>query len=507
MEKEEKVENIVYTAVSGASAETVQRFGTAVKEHVVAYTGQDNEAGTQLKKSLKKIAEEKVNPDYYSQNIKQQAGFSAEVKETANVNAAKIIRGDTSRKIRTDDLGRVNDPLYDHVEIDASGKIIAGSASQMKFVGSTPPEALDKLVSKEFAKYLENDVKIVVPSDYYDGILQEADSKIVQLNRQLNCQLEKGNYETADQLRAKIKSYQTVKNNLRSSTVSNDEALFARLHPNQSTVKSVASVSHQAGLETAKYGAVIGGSVSIIQNIVALTKGEEDTQQAIVNVAKGTASAAAVGYGTSFVGSSIKGIMQNASAQSVQALSKTNLPGVIVTASVNAAKTMGRYFNGEISGIECFEELGEGTTSMISSALFSTIGQIAIPIPVIGGLIGSMVGYAIASASYGLLVNSMKEAKLAHEERIRIEEACAQQIELIKAYRKDIEMMTEQYLTSHIASFHQAFSDMKTALQIGDVDGLIASSNAIANELGKEALFRNQSEFDALMNSREPIKF
>ena len=40
-------------------------------------------------KGLKQISDEKVNPDYEYQDIHQQAGFSAEVKDVARENAEK----------------------------------------------------------------------------------------------------------------------------------------------------------------------------------------------------------------------------------------------------------------------------------------------------------------------------------------------------------------------------------------------------------------------------------
>lgn len=429
-ESKEPDENIVNAGISGASAEAIQRYGSAVKEHVVAYSGSDNEEGKQLKKSLKSIADEKVNSNYKKQNFKQQAGFSAEVKETVKANAERKINRETTRKVRTDDLGRVNDPLYDHVEIDASGNIIANSGSQMKFVGGDPKEALNKLASKKFSKYLEADAKIEVPSDYYEGILREADAQIAKLQKQVDTQIAKGNAETVDVLKKKIFDYQKIKQNLRQSNVSTDEAMFARLHPKLSTLKDITKISHRAGIDTAKTAGIIGGSISIVQNLVAVAKGDLEMEAAAKNVVKDTTTSVVVGYGTGFVGASIKGAIQNAGSDTVRVLSKTNLPGVVVAVAVSATKTMSRYFNGKITGLECFEELGEQGTGMISSSLFAIIGQAVIPIPVVGGLIGGMVGYAISSASYGTLLQTLKEEKYAHEERIRIEQACEEHIQM-----------------------------------------------------------------------------
>ncbi|MEG1550801.1 MAG: hypothetical protein RR355_00860 [Oscillospiraceae bacterium] len=499
MSNKNEKDNLKNAAIIGGTQEQIQKYGSAVKEHIVSYTGVDNETNRVLKKSLKSIAEQKVNPNYKQQNLRQQAGFSAEVKDTANYNAESIIKKSPTQKIRTDDLGSVNDPLFDHVQIDSGGNVISGSASQMKFVGNTPKEALDKLASKKFAKYLDNNVKIEVPSDYYEGILKEASTKIGNLENQVQEQLKKGNTERVKQLKKQINDYETIKKNLQKSSVSNKEAMFARNHPKLSTVKSVAQVSHRAGLETAGESAIIGGSISIVQNIVSLMKDEISTEEAFENVAKETVSASVIGYGTGFVGSTIKGMLQNSSSSTTQALAKTNLPSTVVMVAISATKTMNSYFKGDINGVQCFEQLGEQGTGMISSALFAAIGQTFIPIPFVGGLIGSMIGYAISSASYGIFLSFLKEAKLAKEERLQIEKACAEHIKLIKEYRIEMEQIIQEYFVTHIEIFHKSFENIKDALKIGNIDGFIDSTNNITKKLGGTVLFETQKECDDLM--------
>ena len=497
--------NLVNAAIAGASAERVQRYGSAVKEHIVAYSGIDNENGIRLKKSLKTISESKVNPDYKAQNLKQQAGFSAEVKEAANANAENIIKGSKNRKVRTDDLGKVNDPLFDFVEIDGKGDIIPGSGIQMKFVGSNPKEALNKLASAKFSKYLDNNAKIEVPSDYYDGIMEEADKAIEKLQKQIENQRSAGNGERAEQLQERLDRYKKIRENLKKSTVSNEDAMLARKYPKLSAAKSIAGVAHRAGVASAKTGAVIGSSVSIVKNLVALVKEEKDAGEAVSDVARDTMSAAAAGYGTGFAGAAVKGWMQNA-GRYARNLSKTNLPGTMVTVTLSVGKIMGRYFTGDIDGVTCFEELGEQGVGMLSSSLFAAIGQAAIPIPVVGGLIGGMAGYAIASASYGILKDALREEKIAQEERVAIERECDEYVKLIREYRAEMEAIISEYLTTNMAVFHEAFYEMKASLNIGDADGFISGANAISRQLGRPPGFSNFEEFEQLMGKDSIIR-
>lgn len=514
-EKKRRQEDLLNAGIAGSAYETVQRYGNAAKQHYVAYSGVDNEAGKVLAKGLKQISEEKINPDYEFQNIHQQAGFSAEVKDVARSNAENIIKGDSSRKIRTDDLGRVNDPLYDTVTLDANGNMIDGSGAQMKFLGASANDptgagdaarALEKLQSKKFEKYLDHDVKIEVPSDQYDKMIQEANGKIESLSRQLENQKHSGNTAQAQKLQAQIDKLEKIKQNLRKSSVSSREAVFARLHPGLSTAADVAKISHRAGVQTAETAAVIGGSVSIVKNLVSVCKGETEPDEAVANVAKDTATTAAVGYGTGFAGAALKGAMQNARSQYVQILSKTNVPATIVAVSVSATKTLTRYFKGEINGVECLETLGEEGTGMVSSAMFAAIGQIAIPIPVVGSMVGGMVGYALSSATYGILTQSLKEEQLAHEQRMQIERACEEHRKMIQEYRAEMERLIRAYLLDSMDIFRESFSGIKDALAIGDVDWFIESANTITESFGGKASFSSMEDFNLKMSTGSTFK-
>lgn len=103
-----------------------------------------------------------------------------------------------------------------------------------------------------------------MPSDYYEGIINEANARIQSLEKQLARAKENGNNELADSISKKIEKVQKIKDSVKDSGITNEEAIFARLHPKLSTAKDVAKISHRAGLEQAKIGAFIGGGISLI---------------------------------------------------------------------------------------------------------------------------------------------------------------------------------------------------------------------------------------------------
>ena len=506
-EKEEAVDAAVNAGLAGAASDVVSRFGSGIKEHIVAYGGVDNETGQVLKRGLKQISEYKVNPEYRDSNLKQQAGFAAETKEVARRRAEEAISGKKPTTVRTDDIpGHVNDQLFDITcEVDANGNPVPGSSMQMKFVGATPKDAVSAMLGKDYQKYIDNNCKMLVPSDYFDGMKEELSGRIDDLKKQIEYLKEHGKADVAAQKQALLDKCEKLRDNLEKSSVSNAEAMEARTDPLLSTAKDIVKVAHRAGVEQAKMGAAIGGGVSIVRNAVAYFNGKKDGKEAVVSVAKDTAGAAAVSYATGFVGSAIKGVAQNSTSDYVRTLSKTNLPAFIATTALETGKTLTKYFKGNIDGTQCLEELGEKGYGMVNSAIYAAIGQVAIPIPIVGALAGSMIGYALSSASYKILTDSLKAAKIARERRIAIEKQCAESIKMLKEYRQQLEEGINKYLKEKREFFDATFLEIKSTLQIGDVDGYIAATKKITRAFGGTPQFSNMAEFETLMASDEKV--
>ncbi|MBR1657917.1 MAG: hypothetical protein IJ697_05570 [Synergistaceae bacterium] len=269
------------------------------------------------------------------------------------------------------------------------------------------------------------------------------------------------------------------------------------------TVKNAASTFHNAGLEGAKQSGLTALTMSGIMNAVAVIKGEKDTGEAIADTLKTGGAGAVTGYFMSGGLTTLAQGLSNSSSQIIQSLAKSNLPGQIVTAVMTFGGTLRRYASGEINTEDFIIELGDKGSGLALGGYGFVTGQALIPIPIVGGVIGSLVGYALSSSLYGGLVERLNGAKLAHEERLRIERECQKAIEMLKEYRKQMEDLISSYLTEHITAFHTAFDTMKEALGIGDIDGFISGANMITENLGGRVQFRNMREFDSLMDSDE----
>lgn len=402
---------------STISTPTVQKYGAAIKEHLVAYDGVDHERGTVSSRSLKSVAQSKVNPNDSARNIKQQAGFSAEIKSAARANAERIINGDdTTRTTRTDDLtsqsdghggsiGGTNDQFYDLAEVDKNGVYIEGSGRQLKFVGNDAESCTKSLLQKDYDKYRKHGVALEVPSDFYDKIVKELDKRADHLKTQIEVAERKGNTELASKHKEQLERVENTKNNLRKSNITSKEAIEARKHPELSTAKDIARYAHQAGLEAAKKGALIGGGVSIVRNVIKLSNGDIEADIAIKNIVIDTTKGAIGGYVVGAGGAALKGVMQNSSSSSIRALSETQFPGAAVGLvygiTKSAVTNFLKYKNGELSKAEMARAFGKDAVK--GSLVTCSMAVIAFPPGVVGAVAAMGVAMYLDAACTNLL--------------------------------------------------------------------------------------------------------
>lgn len=388
-------EMVQTVAIANSTSPIVQRYGAAIKEHLVAYGGLDNQTGQNLTKSLKSVSQQKINPKYAYQNLKQHAGFSAEVQEVAQVNAERAIAGETGKVVRYDDVGMVNHPLYDLAELSDTGNIIEGTGVQMKFIGSNPSECWKKVLSPKCQKYVDSNTPIRVPSDYYNEMCRIADEQIRSLSKQYDALIAKGDLGKAEIVKQQLEHGKKTKSLLQKSRISSTDAMYAVEHPKHYTAKQILNNANNAGLEGARDGAVIGAGISIIRNIALMKNGDITGEVVAKNIIADTASGAVGGYFVAASSAALKGAMQNASSSAIQNLSKTQFPNGAVGLAYGITKAgitnFVKYKTGEISKQTMIRTLSKDTVK--SSLVTCSLAMIAFPQGVVGAI--ATMGVAI----------------------------------------------------------------------------------------------------------------
>lgn len=454
---------IINTSTTIINSEKINLYSQVQSEYVKSYTGIDSSTGQRLKKSLKSISKEKINPNYKKQNIRQKAGFSAEVKTVARQNEKAILSGSKKRHMRTDDLGRVNDQYADVTAVDSHGNEIYGEQSQVKFVGMTPEDTHAKLISKKYNKYYNNPdkvQKIEIASDKYDGVMRISKNKVESYQRQLNSPQVKNNPKAAEKIRSKIKKEQQLQAMLKKSPISTKEAIFAVKHPLLSTAKDIARVSHNAGIsmakEATKSGAIIQGGMSLYRIMTGQITAKEGFREFAIGTVKVGVNGYIVGTSATLLATSLK----ESSSSVLKSLGNSNLPGVIVSNVTSVSATLYDFFSGKITAAECGIRLGETGANTLAGAAYALAGQVLIPIPIVGATIGAFVGTIISSACFNALSSALKEKNMAIERRKAIETECAAYDQWLEEQRRILNIISEEYLTECIEVFNTSIIDI-----------------------------------------------
>lgn len=262
----------------------------------------------------------------------------------------------------------------------------------------------------------------------------------------------------------------------------------------RSGMRNAAKAGHEAGLTTAKDAGQTALAMSGILNITAVIKGEKDVKTALLDTAKDGVKAAATGYVMGGGLTVVSHTLSESSSPFLKALGESNVPGYVITAVIVTGDTLKRYSNGEITTEECITELGNKGVTMVGAKCGMSIGEVLIPIPVIGGVIGSLVGATLADKLYNELMYELKYRQLEHEERLRIMKECDEAKKAYQDFRKELEDYLKIYFKEFQDCFDEALNNMKTAFQSGDADGVIGGANQITGALGGTIHYRNVEE-------------
>lgn len=268
----------------------------------------------------------------------------------------------------------------------------------------------------------------------------------------------------------------------------------------KSAFNNFVKTGHEAGMMGAQNAGGTALTMSGIMNLVEVIKGEKDVDEAIVDTAKVGGKAAATGYAMSSGLTVVSHSLSNSSSKFLQALAKSNVPGKVITAVMVTGDTLKKWGNGEITTQECFIELGDKGLNMVTMGYSMAVGQALIPIPVVGGAVGALVGSILTSACYNNLINTLKTKELEHQERMRIIEECHIAAEQTKAFREELETYLASYFKEYRDCFDTALSSMRFAYKAGDADGMIASANDITRKLGGQVHYETVEQFKSFLD-------
>lgn len=177
----------------------------------------------------------------------------------------------------------------------------------------------------------------------------------------------------------------------------------------KTTTKNVINTGIKTGMDAALPSVIISGGISTVSNIVAVIKGEKEGADAVTDIAIDTVKGTAFGVSTAALGSVIsQTVFQETLISSANAFTSalgSSLPFSIASFGIETLTLTTKLARGEINGKEFAAAIGErGTGALFSAVGYAAgsaavgvaageatsiaIGQILIPVPVVGAVVG-----------------------------------------------------------------------------------------------------------------------
>ncbi len=393
-------------------------------------------------------------------------GFIAEVAEVGIGNARRAIHGE--------------DRIYDWRNDNGPYDIQIGDALyQMKFVQGGGRFSLNAAAAhlEKYPDYLEQGHKYMIPKDFYEKVRSLLDLDEVQASKLANSgdgltrrewQKVKDFFDqhdiSIDDIEPSQLKYDEVQQVTIVQTMDNEEMSIRKEDErlrNEAYDNSKPTLG-QAAQATAVSAAIEGGMSFAMAVAEKIREGKELrdlTSEDWAEIAKASGSGA------------VKGGIRGASIYALTNFTAT--PGAVAsslcTASFGVAEQAHRFRNQEIDEVELIRASEIVCLDAAVSALSSAIGQVVIPIPVLGAVIGNTVGTVIYQAAKDNLSDYEQRILAEYEERQKRLDA-----ELSAEYERLLGQIREE-MSEYICLLEAAFHpDPITAL-----DGSIVLAEAL----------------------------
>ena len=231
-----------------------------------------------------------------------------------------------------------------------------------------------------------------------------------------------------------------------------------------------------------------------------MMKGEWQNGSIFAEVLVDSAKSVANGYVTSSIGS---GVGMAAETAGLGGITRINAHLAIAAGIVQSSKSLIAYLDNRIDAEQMLDEINQTAVNGTAAFYYGTVGQTAIPIPVAGALIGSIVGYFVGNILYQSSLLSLGEpvhVKQAQKRRQRVEELCLHAIPLIQQHREELQRVIKENCIGQVALFNTAFQTMDSAFEESDPNVYISQLETICSALHAGLPFKSFLEFDMFMH-------
>ncbi len=170
-------------------------------------------------------------------------------------------------------------------------------------------------------------------------------------------------------------------------------------------------------------------------------------------------------------------------------------------AVIHCAESFKRYVDGLIDEEALKDEISHTAITAVSSQYYGVLVQLAIPVPVVGYLVGAFSGYFFAHVLHesGLLaLGDTPATKAAKKRQALIHQLVQDALPVLRKNCEDLKSVIEQYYADRSNQFEAVFSELDKSHAISS-DKLAVELDKICGLFGESLPFKSQAEFDDFM--------
>ena len=191
--------------------------------------------------------------------------------------------------------------------------------------------------------------------------------------------------------------------------------------------------------------------------------------------------------------------------EEVRNLTDSDFADRLIESSEVIALAVRKYVNKEMSEEDFINELRESGVAIIGVDFINAYGidtdGLKKKYEEMKNLPYSAVSYAAFCEVYKILMAACEDAHISFVRRKEIEKRSKETVRLIRENRQRMEEIISAYFTERYEVINYSFEQMDQAILKGDSNGYIKANVEMQELLGYDVQFRNQDEFDDLMDS------
>lgn len=444
-----------------------------------------NQQDINLEDALNELAELKEfisNPLHILGNDKTKHGEIAEHMQVNFQNARRVIKG-LAKEYTFDGVGRTAPEDY----------LKNGQQVQSKFYNGLKQTLFNKHGLLEhletYPDFIKNGGSYDIPKDQYEKMLElldkyknsptELSTSDYNLAKKINDFLKNKDLKLGKDINPAVADYKEVQQDVAKNTINNEEKNIKEEDRKQrKKAYDESKPSFKEGTKAAGISAVVEGGVTFCMSVAKKRKQksfseftEDDWKEIGLDTGKGT----------------VKGGIRGGAIYAMTNFTATpaNVASAYVTAAFGVVSQVNALERGEISKEDFVINCETVCLDVTVSAIASLAGQVLIPVPVLGAVVGNIVG------------------EFAYELCKKHADMKAQKI--ISGYNTDMAILNKkldiQYLkvVTEIKKAVQKFTDLEKMAFDKDINIAFAGSVELAVEVGvqKNKILKNMNDINA----------